>query len=207
MKKILALIITLSIIVCTLCGCVQTYTPQPQIPPKSDEYDDVLCSGDGYHIVIKHVEDSRASYDMLGVVNDNGEWIQNLSKSHPFLKDGKVMSAVQFGASFNYSGHTEAPDARRNSELQIIRKCIVYCGEGMFALCTRGMGALDTSPYSNSSEKRYIVYNAETGKGGDIGFCMGQLLYHNGNMKIKDGGFLQNTKIVDKDGNVTFIDD
>lgn len=40
--------------------------------PESDEYDEVLCSGGGYHIVLKLVDDFDGAYDMVGVVDDKG---------------------------------------------------------------------------------------------------------------------------------------
>ena len=53
-------------------------------PPESDEYDEILCSGGGYHIVLKLVDDFDGAYDMVGIVDDKGEWIHELSADHPF---------------------------------------------------------------------------------------------------------------------------
>lgn len=44
--------------------------------PNNGEWDEILCSGDGYHLVKKEVDAYDGYKFMLGVVDDSGEWVQ-----------------------------------------------------------------------------------------------------------------------------------
>ena len=58
--------------------------------PESDEYDEVLCSGGGYHIVLKFVDNYKTAYEMVGVVDDKGDWIHELAANQRLIQNGRV---------------------------------------------------------------------------------------------------------------------
>ena len=54
------------------------------------EYDFVIASGGGYNIVAKLWSSMDSDSDMVGVIDDYGNWIHPLSYSHPFIENGLI---------------------------------------------------------------------------------------------------------------------
>ena len=88
--------------------------------PESDEYDEVLCSGGGYHIVLKLVDDFDGAYDMVGVVDDKGDWIHELSANHPFIQNGRVSVGDKYISVDNDSV------SRYQARMMTIKNCMYY---------------------------------------------------------------------------------
>ncbi|MCL2546851.1 MAG: hypothetical protein FWE06_06620 [Oscillospiraceae bacterium] len=72
------------ILVCAilLVGC--SVDNQSSSNDNNREYEFVIASGGGYNIV------ANLSPDMVGVIDDNGNWVHELSTSHPFIVDGAI---------------------------------------------------------------------------------------------------------------------
>ena len=81
--------------------------------PNNGEWDEILCSGDGYHLVKKEVDAYDGYKFMLGVVDDSGEWVQELTDSKP------VVEEIRFRAE-------------GSSETLRDSSCYMYLGEGVF---------------------------------------------------------------------------
>ena len=168
--------------------------------PESDEYDEVLCSGGGYHIVLKLVDDFDGAYDMVGVVDDKGDWIHELSANHPFIQNGRVSVGDKYISVDNDS------ESRYQARMMTIKNCMYYLGEGMFALHYADRG----------SDPNYTMYNAETGIGFDAGECGKSVLknpfgYHCGSPGEFHDGYLVTRsddliKLVGSDGTVKQTD-
>ena len=82
--------------------------------PSNGEWDEILCSGDGYHLVKKEVDAYNGYSIMVGAVDDNGEWVQELTDSGIFAK------GVQSRAS------------SQNNPTLTDSTCYFYLGEGVF---------------------------------------------------------------------------
>ena len=81
--------------------------------PNNGEWDEILCSGDGYHLVKKEVDAYDGYKFMLGVVDDDGEWVQELTDTGTFVEE------VRFRAE-------------GSSETLRDSSCYMYLGEGVF---------------------------------------------------------------------------
>lgn len=81
--------------------------------PNNGEWDEILCSGDGYHLVKKEVDAYDGYKFMLGVVDDSGEWVQELTDTGTFVEE------VRFRAE-------GSSKTLRDSS------CYMYLGEGVF---------------------------------------------------------------------------
>ncbi len=81
--------------------------------PNNGEWDEILCSGDGYHLVKKEVDAYDGYKFSLGVVDDDGNWIREMTDT------GKFVSEVRF---------------RAEGSSQTLRdsSCYMYLGEGVF---------------------------------------------------------------------------
>ncbi len=62
--------------------------------PNNGEWDEILCSGDGYHLVKKEVDAYDGYKITLGVVDDNGEWVQEMTDTGTFVDN--VSSRAKF---------------------------------------------------------------------------------------------------------------
>ena len=81
--------------------------------PNNGEWDEILCSGDGYHLVKKEVDAYDGYKFTLGVVDDDGEWVQELTDAGTFVEE------VRFRAE-------------GSSETLRDSSCYMYLGEGVF---------------------------------------------------------------------------
>ena len=81
--------------------------------PNNGEWDEILCSGDGYHLVKKEIDAYDGYKFMLGVVDDAGEWVQELTDTGTFVNE------VRFRAE-------------GSSETLRDSSCYMYLGEGVF---------------------------------------------------------------------------
>ena len=81
--------------------------------PNNGEWDEILCSGDGYHLVKKEVDAYDGYKFTLGVVDDEGQWVQELTDT------GTFMDEVRFRAE-------------GSSETLQDSTCYYYLGEGVF---------------------------------------------------------------------------
>lgn len=81
--------------------------------PNNGEWDEILCSGDGYHLVKKEVDAYDGYKFTLGVVDDDGEWVQELTDTGTFVEE------VRFRAE-------------GSSETLRDSSCYMYLGEGVF---------------------------------------------------------------------------
>ena len=87
--------------------------PQEVVIPNNGEWDEILCSGDGYHLVKKEVDAYDGYKFTLGVVDDNGNWVREMTDTGKFVKE------VRF---------------RAEGDSQTLRdsSCYMYLGEGVF---------------------------------------------------------------------------
>ena len=97
--------------------------------PNNGEWDEILCSGDGYHLVKKEVDAYDGYKFTLGVVNDAGEWVQEMTDTGTFVEE------VRFRAE-------GSRETLRDSS------CYTYLGEGVF-LASPGV-----SVYTKDGEQR-----------------------------------------------------
>ena len=90
-----------------------TSNGQETAVPNNGEWDEILCSGDGYHLVKKEVDAYDGYKITLGVVDDNGEWVQEMTDTGTFVNN------VRFRAE-------------GSSETLRDSSCYTYLGEGVF---------------------------------------------------------------------------
>ena len=100
--------------------------------PNNGEWDEILCSGGGYHLVKKEIDTFEEYKIMVGVVDDDGEWVQELSDT------GAAAEYIQM--------YTDAYGAEDNPLLD--SNCYLYLGEGVF------IGSPSLLVYSADSEYR-----------------------------------------------------
>lgn len=152
MKRFLLLCLALALTV-SLCACGGTNDPagsqgatgddlrsQEVTVPNNGEWDEILCSGDGYHLVKKEVDAYDGYKFMLGVVNDSGEWVQKLTDTGTFVDEVRFRTEGDGG--------------------QILRdsSCYLYLGEGVF-LASPGVSVFSrdeeyrVGPWPNSVSK------------------------------------------------------
>ena len=97
--------------------------------PTNGEWDEILCSGDGYHLVKKEIDAYDGYKFMLGVVDDDGQWVQEMTDTGTFVEE------VRFRAE-------------GSSETLRDSSCYMYLGEGVF-LASPGV-----SVYTKNEEYR-----------------------------------------------------
>ena len=97
--------------------------------PNNGEWDEILCSGDGYHLVKKEIDAYDGYKFMLGVVDDDGQWVQEMTDTGTFVEE------VRFRAE-------------GSSETLRDSSCYMYLGEGVF-LASPGV-----SVYTKNEEYR-----------------------------------------------------
>lgn len=97
--------------------------------PNNGEWDEILCSGDGYHLVKKEVDAYDGYKFTLGVVDDEGQWVQEMTDTGTFVDE------VRFRAE-------------GSSETLRDSSCYMYLGEGVF-LASPGV-----SVYTKDEEHR-----------------------------------------------------
>ena len=90
-----------------------TNSGQEATVPNNGEWDGILCSGDGYHLVKKEIDAYDGYKFMLGVVDNGGEWVQELTDTGTFVEE------VRFRAE-------------GSSETLRDSSCYMYLGEGVF---------------------------------------------------------------------------
>lgn len=100
--------------------------------PNNGEWDEILCSGGGYHLVKKEIDTFEEYKIMVGVVDDDGEWVHELSDT------GAVAECIQM--------YTDAYGAEENTLLD--SNCYMYLGDGVF------IGSPSLLVYSADSEYR-----------------------------------------------------
>lgn len=195
-------IITISVL---MFGCAKGSITKGN-PPKSDAYDDVICGGDGCYIVTKRIDSFDGSYDMLGVVDEKGNFIQSMSSTHPFISNGQIIRNQKSVVALDLTGDDESNEDEMR--LRDIRNCMHYLGNHVFAVHYGTNG---------NSQKSFILYNAMTGKSCDAGICVDSTTsgsndnpyladncqcianYYNGYLTIRADG---NVRIIDGDLNI-----
>lgn len=160
MKRILSLLLVFTLCI-GLCACAsdgqvpdhtlnstvttmeETTIPETTVP-NNGEWDEILCSGDDYHLVVKHIDTFDKYTLQLGVINSQGEWVQELTEKGAFV-DMVI---------FRWLG---------SSETLSDSSCYMYLGEGVF-LASPGVtvvtehGECRIGPWENS------VYTTFTGR-------------------------------------------
>lgn len=96
--------------------------------PNNGEWDKVLCSGDGYHIVTKEIDTFDEYKVKAGVVNDAGEWVHELTDTGAFVEGIQLRIDVD------------------NREVLLDSGSYMYLGEGVF------VGSPGLTIYSSNSE-------------------------------------------------------
>ena len=109
-----------------------TSNSQEVTVPNNGEWDEILCSGGGYHLVKKEIDTFEEYKIMVGVVDDDGEWVHELSDT------GAVAECIQM--------YTDAYGAEENTLLD--SNCYMYLGDGVF------IGSPSLLVYSADSEYR-----------------------------------------------------
>ena len=110
-------------------GDTETHESPETTVPNNGEWDEILCSGDGYHLVKKEVDAYDGYKFTLGVVDDEGQWVQEMTDTGTFVDE------VRFRAE-------------GSSETLRDSSCYMYLGEGMF-LASPGV-----SVYTKDGEHR-----------------------------------------------------
>ena len=88
LKLILLTLLSLSVLF-SYVGCGNT-----QNEPLADRgYDFIIASGGGYNIVARLRSNTDGESDLVGVVDDDGNWLHPLSANHPLIGgDGLIRS-------------------------------------------------------------------------------------------------------------------
>ena len=161
-------IVLLSVVL--LVGCSLEKPVSKEL--KSNEFDGVLSSGDGYNLVYKRVDNYDGAYDMVGVVDDNGRWIHQLSKEHIFINKTDLQSRV----NIQNGGGT-----KMDTRIMGVKSSISYKGEGMFVLSSR-----DSRNLTSVADDAYI-YNAKDNIGFHVDKCYGFVFnFNNGYLVVRD---------------------
>ncbi len=135
MKKILKsvnILLQMAIILLVFSGCGMS-TKYAEISPiakqqhsisiieemqKNYEFDEILCEGDNYYIVKKTQDNYDGFYVLIGVVNKDGEWIQDLSKNNIFASA--------------FSDVAKKTDFVNGTAIEFSSENFYYLGEGIF---------------------------------------------------------------------------
>lgn len=88
MKKILALVLSL-LLMLPLVACSDDGDATKADIPNNGEWDQILCSGDGYYLVEKEIDEYDGYSIQFGVVDENGEWVQELTDTGAFAEGVK----------------------------------------------------------------------------------------------------------------------
>ena len=146
MKKIIAILLT-GVMCLSLAACgdknvsqdtttdqktdnvTEESTTQEVSIPNNGEWDEILCFGDGYYLVIKTIDTYNEYNIMLGVVDQSGNWVQELTENGDFVE----------GVQFRALGSSKTLDDS---------SCYMYLGEGVF------LASPGASVYSNDEEYR-----------------------------------------------------
>ena len=190
MKKglMMALILCMAF---SLISCGSSQTEPVAKVPESDEFDSVLVSGDGYHLVLKRVDEFSGAYDMIGTVDDDGNWIHPLSEDHVFIIDGNAGGvSTSDVVVHNLDGSEASTGVKNGARIQQVKTLMSYLGEGMFAL-----------EYSPRGE--YMMYNAEKNIGFDAGKCSGVGEFHDGYLIVRaESKVSAPVKIISSEGEI-----
>lgn len=135
MKKMLSLMLAATMVF-SLAACGggndatsdNTQAAKKAEVPNNGEWDDILCSGDGYHLVKKEIDDYDKYKVMVGVVDDAGEWVQELTDEGPFAE------AIQLRVDTD------------DGDVLLDKGSYMYLGEGIF------IGSPGLTVYSADSE-------------------------------------------------------
>lgn len=112
--------------------------------PNNGEWDEILCSGDGYHLVKKEVDAYDGYKITLGVVDDNGEWVQEMTDTGTFVDN------VRFRAE-------------GSSETLRDSSCYTYLGEGVF-LASPGVSVFTKDEERRIGPWKNSVSSSPTGR-------------------------------------------
>jgi len=77
--KTLLTLLCLTILI-AITGCNQSNTNTD-----NREYGFAMARGNGYNLVAT-LRGGENGFDVVGVIDDNGNWIQPLSENHPFIE-------------------------------------------------------------------------------------------------------------------------
>lgn len=105
MKKILALVLSLFLML-PLVACSDDGDTIKADIPNNGEWDQILCSGDGYYLVEKEIDEYDGYSLSFGVVDENGEWVQELTDTGDFAEGVKDMiydGLDEFGAADKFT--------------------------------------------------------------------------------------------------------
>ncbi|MBR2476705.1 MAG: hypothetical protein IKB50_01060 [Clostridia bacterium] len=145
MKKLLCVLLALLLII-SIVGCssnqeqkedienLDMKKPKYMVMMEQGEFDEILCSGDGYHIV-KKTEDNYDGYKVFfGVVDSEGNWNQPLSEEFIFAKAYKEKAKINLNMNsenFIYLG----------DGVFIASKCIIVQYPGRQEIVMQGSGS------------------------------------------------------------------
>ena len=121
--------------------------------PNNGEWDDILCSGDGYYLVTKEEDNFDGYKFLIGVVDSNGDWV------HTFDEEGKFIEGVKSRVMSVYGDKVLSDSS-----------CYAYLGDGVFlaspgtTLCTKD-GNTRIGPWGEKSieyigSKTREIYNS-----------------------------------------------
>lgn len=85
---------------------------------KNNEFDEILCKGDDYIVVNKTYDNYDGYYILVGVLNTEGEWMRELSKSNIFAKA--------------YSDTSKKTEFVNGGAIGLKSDNFYYLGEGIF---------------------------------------------------------------------------
>jgi len=82
------------------------------------KYDFIIASGNGYNLVAS-LRAGEGNSDMVGVIDDKGNWIHELSESNPIIEDGRIQRVSQSIAVFVFDMSVEQQQIARDGVRRI----------------------------------------------------------------------------------------
>lgn len=189
-KKIIAFVVGL-LSVCLVIAIIYFVTYQTDMSSTQKTIDInsmcdyVLASGGGYNLVVKRVDDPVSPYDTVGVIDDEGNWVEMPRKFHIFIDENyQLVGKPGYG-----------------TQQEQYENCLAeYAGEGIFVI--------RTGVYPNNTN-HFVGYNVIENIGFDIGRCAHDkgLTFSNGYCITKEGNRSGDlTKIISSTGKIITLD-
>ena len=189
-KKVLFICIG-GLLLFSFSACTDEKEQQPasQIKQIPGDFDFIISSGDEYNLVVKRIDEFEGSYEMIGVIDDDGNWLHELSKDHYFIEDSFVKITYQ-GATetIHIGGNLSADEQKTQERIYNIQHSYRYLGEGMFAAVS-GAGNSARAPIGPAiiSADTYDMYNASANFGFIAGKCTSLTRFADGYAFAFDG--------------------
>ncbi len=195
-KSALLVLFTICMIVFTACGNGREKTNSAEKTKK--DYDYELAGGDGLHLVMIVKENLNGFTEKIGVVDDDGNWVQEPSPAHPFFRHKLLPDPGSVGVSVvTMSGKPIKADSKikENARVAEAKEKLEYLGEGICGF------------RYHTGMNSYLFYDMATGECFDAGTCTRLTQFHDGYLVCAgDSHVISPVKIVSHDGEVIYPD-